>query len=91
MKLQFYCTDCEKDFESEPDGTGYEQAPCPSCNELCMTMQFYEEEKERHQEFELYFHTFWLGPKNKFGLIYYCIIIIVLLIASFCVTYFTSS
>lgn len=38
--LEFYCCDCEKIFESEPDGTGYEQAPCPDCQRTCMTSEF---------------------------------------------------
>ena len=46
-ELQFYCEDCELNFESEPDGTGYEQAPCPSCGDVCMTVAFHEEERQR--------------------------------------------
>lgn len=38
--LEFYCCDCEKIFESEPDGTGYEQAPCPHCQQISMTSEF---------------------------------------------------
>ena len=38
--LEFYCCDCDKLFESEPDGTGYEQAPCPICTQVCMTAEF---------------------------------------------------
>ena len=37
---EFYCCDCEKNFDSEPDGTGYEQAPCPECKQTCMTAEF---------------------------------------------------
>ena len=39
-KLEFYCCDCKKLFESEPDGTGYEQAPCLDCKQVCMTAEF---------------------------------------------------
>jgi len=46
--LRFYCRDCQATFESEPDGTGYEQAPCPACGDICMTVQFEQEEQERH-------------------------------------------
>lgn len=38
--LEFYCCDCELVFESEPDGTGYDQAPCPQCDQICMTSEF---------------------------------------------------
>ena len=38
--MEFYCFDCDKIFESEPDGTGYEQAPCPLCEQICMTSEF---------------------------------------------------
>lgn len=38
--LEFYCCDCHRIFESEPDGTGYEQAPCPQCESVCMTAEF---------------------------------------------------
>ncbi|MEM9410671.1 MAG: hypothetical protein AAGA30_06130 [Planctomycetota bacterium] len=38
--LEFYCCDCELLFESEPDGTGYEQALCPKCPQICMTSEF---------------------------------------------------
>jgi len=38
--MEFYCCDCEKIFESEPDGTGYEQANCPDCRQSCMTSEF---------------------------------------------------
>lgn len=38
--LEFYCCDCQRIFESEPDGTGYEQAPCPQCELVCMTAAF---------------------------------------------------
>lgn len=39
-KLEFYCCDCEMLFESEPDGTGYEQANCPQCKQISMTAEF---------------------------------------------------
>ena len=38
--IEFYCCDCSHLFESEPDGTGYEQAPCPKCTLVCMTSEF---------------------------------------------------
>ena len=38
--MEFYCCDCEKIFESPPDGTGYDQAPCPECQQICMTSEF---------------------------------------------------
>ena len=38
--LEFYCCDCELLFESVLDGTGYEQAPCPKCQQICMTSEF---------------------------------------------------
>ncbi len=38
--LEFYCCDCQWTFESEPDGTGFEQAPCPHCKLVCMTAEF---------------------------------------------------
>ena len=39
-QMEFYCCDCELVFESEPDGTGYDQAPCPQCNHVSMTSEF---------------------------------------------------
>ena len=48
--LLFYCRECEATFESEPDGTGYEQAPCPACGDMCLTVQFEREEQERHRD-----------------------------------------
>lgn len=39
-KLEFYCCDCELIFESEPDGTGYDQAPCTKCQQIAMTSEF---------------------------------------------------
>jgi hypothetical protein len=47
--LLFYCRDCENTFESEPDGTGYEQAPCSTCGDICLTVAFEKEEQERHE------------------------------------------
>lgn len=47
--LRFYCRDCETTFQSKPDGTGYEQAPCPACGDICMTVQFEQEEQQRHR------------------------------------------
>lgn len=38
--MEFYCCDCQLIFESEPDGTGYDQAPCPQCQQICMTSEF---------------------------------------------------
>lgn len=39
-KLEFYCCDCDLIFESEPDGTGYDQAACPKCEQVSMTSEF---------------------------------------------------
>ena len=47
--LEFYCDHCDLHFASEPDGTGYEQAPCPACKYLAMTIEFHQEEAERHR------------------------------------------
>ena len=38
--MEFYCCDCKFLFESEPDSTGYEQAPCSKCEQICMTSEF---------------------------------------------------
>lgn len=46
--LKCRCEHCGVDFEAMPDGTGYEQAPCPSCGYLCMTLEFLEQERQRH-------------------------------------------
>ena len=40
-ELQFYCEVCDEFFESERDDTGYDQAPCPACGELCLTPDFH--------------------------------------------------
>ena len=47
--LEFYCRDCDAVFEAAPDGTGYEQAPCPACGEMCLTVQFEQEERRRNE------------------------------------------
>ncbi len=47
-QLRFYCRDCEVVFDAIPDGTGYEQAPCPACREICLTVEFEREEQERN-------------------------------------------
>lgn len=47
-QLRFYCRDCCAAFDAAPDGSGYEQAPCPACGEMCLTVQFEREERERH-------------------------------------------
>jgi hypothetical protein len=54
--MEFYCCDCELIFESEPDGTGYDQAPCPQCQQICMTSEFEgkatkKEEKDKKVRF----------------------------------------
>ncbi len=46
--LQFYCRDCEMVFEAAPDGTGYEQTPCPACCEMCLTVEFERQEQQRN-------------------------------------------
>jgi len=43
--LNFRCEYCELDFDSEPDGTGYEQVRCPKCDHFCMTIEYLENEK----------------------------------------------
>ncbi len=49
--LEFYCCDCEHLFESEPDGTGYEQSPCPKCQQIAMTAEFEgKSSKEKKEE-----------------------------------------
>lgn len=47
--LSFHCEQCEIDFESEPDASGYEQAACPRCRELAMTHAFLAAERERNR------------------------------------------
>jgi hypothetical protein len=47
--LDFYCRDCDATFVSRPDGTGYDQAACPTCERLCLTVEFELEEQERHR------------------------------------------
>ena len=58
--LRFYCRDCETTYESEPDGTGYDQAPCPTCGTICLTVEFEKEEQERHQKERTLFSLFGL-------------------------------
>ncbi len=48
--LEFYCCDCELIFEAEPDGTGYEQAPCPTCQQISMTSEFEGKSTARDQD-----------------------------------------
>ena len=52
--LLFYCRDCETTFHSQPDGTGYDQTPCPACGEVCMTVEFEREEQKRHRDAGLF-------------------------------------
>ncbi len=47
--LNFRCEHCDLDFDSEPDGTGYDQARCPKCGYFCMTIKYLESEKRSHQ------------------------------------------
>lgn len=47
--LHFRCEQCEVEFDSEPDGTGYEQAPCPKCGSLSMTVEYLKSEKRAFQ------------------------------------------
>ena len=47
--LNFFCRDCDTIFVAQPDGTGYEQAPCPTCERLCLTVEFEREEQERNR------------------------------------------
>ncbi len=47
-QLSFYCRDCRAVFDAAPDGSGYEQTPCPACGEMCLTVQFEREEQQRH-------------------------------------------
>ena len=46
--LQFYCRDCYTVFEAAPDGTGYEQTPCPACGEMCLTVELELQELQRN-------------------------------------------
>ncbi len=47
--LTFQCDGCDLDFDSEPDGTGYDQALCPTCGQLCVTRDFIEEQRRRNR------------------------------------------
>lgn len=47
--MTFRCDHCDLDFASKPDGTGYDQAPCPSCGQLCVTLEFIEQEARRNR------------------------------------------
>ena len=38
--MEFYCCDCQLIFDAQPDGSGYEQAPCPQCQQISMTSAF---------------------------------------------------
>lgn len=51
-ELSFLCESCELTFASEPDGTGYEQARCPQCGYLCMTVDFVKQEREERKRSE---------------------------------------
>lgn len=53
--LRFYCRDCDIVFDSLPDGTGYEQAPCPQCREVCLTIGFEQEEIQRNRNEATFF------------------------------------
>ena len=46
--LQFVCHECHIVFQALPDDTGYEQAPCPHCNYVCMTVEFERGEADRN-------------------------------------------
>ena len=48
--IEFYCCDCQHLFESEPDGSGYEQAPCPKCTLVCMTSEFEGKSSKKEEE-----------------------------------------
>lgn len=48
--MEFYCCDCDYIFESEPDGTGYDQAPCSKCEQICMTSEFEGKATEKESE-----------------------------------------
>lgn len=49
-ELQFYCAVCDDFFNSPPDGTGYDQAPCPACGDLSCTTDFHAGEMNRSRE-----------------------------------------
>lgn len=48
--IEFYCCDCEHHFKTEPDGSGYDQAPCPKCKLVCMTSEFEGKSTEKEDE-----------------------------------------
>ncbi|NLS93840.1 MAG: hypothetical protein GXX96_16890 [Planctomycetaceae bacterium] len=48
-RFLFYCRDCDMVFEAAPDGTGYEQTPCPACQQMCLTVEFEQEEMQRDE------------------------------------------
>lgn len=49
-QLEFYCCDCQLLFNAEPDGTGYEQSPCPQCQNIAMTSEFEGKATAQQQE-----------------------------------------
>lgn len=53
--LQFYCRDCDLTFESLPDGTGFEQTPCPKCEQIAMTVEFENQEIDRQSNEATFF------------------------------------
>ena len=55
--LKFYCRQCDVEFDSAPDDSGYEQAECPACSEMCMTVEFESREQERNRSGEGVLHT----------------------------------
>lgn len=40
-KIEFFCAVCDRYFIACRDGTGYDQAPCPSCGDLSNTPEFH--------------------------------------------------
>lgn len=43
--LEFHCDDCDLDFSAPPDGTGYDQAPCPQCQYVCISKDLIESDR----------------------------------------------
>jgi hypothetical protein len=52
-QLTFYCDACDLQFKAEPDGTGYEQAPCPKCRYVCVTVDFLERERQERRRAQI--------------------------------------
>ena len=62
-EFQFYCVVCDDFFESERDGTGYHQAPCPTCGDLSNSAHFHVGEMQRLKDDK---SKFWGGIVSVF-------------------------